>query len=181
MKKIIFIAILSIAISPIFAQKAKPAAPAAPAAAPAATPPPAAAPMKKYGMAGCGLGSLVITANDITQIFAGTTNATSYSQLFGITTGTSNCTKDGIVMNDKLQEIFVHTNYENLEREAALGKGEKLDALASLMGCNGKEFSSLTKKNYEKFFAAKESSPSFLLSALKVELSNETAKAACKI
>jgi hypothetical protein len=86
------------------------------------------------------------------------------------------------VKNDKAQEIFVHTNYESLEKEAALGKGEKLNALASLMGCQGKEFSSNVKKNYEKLFSAKEASPSFLLTSMKAEITADSSlKSACKI
>ncbi|MDX1959774.1 MAG: DUF3015 family protein [Leptospiraceae bacterium] len=135
-----------------------------------------------YGMAGCGLGSLVITANDITQIFAATTNATAYSQFFGITTGTSNCTKDGIVTNEKQQEVFVHLNFQTLEKEMATGKGEKLNALATLVGCskNIKGFNQMAKSNYNKLF--KDSDPSILLVSLKEEISKDAnLKASCTL
>ena len=46
-----------------------------------------------YGAAGCGLGSFVFGDNNSwwAQTLGATTNGTSGSQTFGITTGTSNC------------------------------------------------------------------------------------------
>lgn len=137
-----------------------------------------------HGMAGCGLGSVFIKEKDrLPQIFAATTNGTYYNQLFAITTGSSNCTTSGIVKKEKEQEVFVHLNYESLEREMATGRGEKLDTLATLFGCsNSKEFNSLAKSNYSKLFASKDSSPSLLLSQLKEEVSkNESLKSTCSL
>ena len=45
---------------------------------------------RNYGMAGCGLGSMII-GKEGGQIFAATTNGTAYNQTFGISAGTSNC------------------------------------------------------------------------------------------
>jgi hypothetical protein len=169
MNKIFFLAIFLISTSTMFAQSASKSAPASKGSA-------------KYGMAGCGLGSLAVKNNDIMQIFAATSNGIYGNQTFGITTGTSNCTKDGVALKDKEQEIFVHTNYESLEKESAIGKGEKLSALASLLGCKSNELSTLAKKNYEKFFASKESSPTFFLNSIKEEINkDEAAKSACRI
>ncbi len=54
----------------------------------------------KYGMAGCGVGSLFISdKGKPMQLLAVTTNGTGVSQwigVFAITSGTSNCTEDGI-------------------------------------------------------------------------------------
>lgn len=71
-----------------FAQKTKPAT--APAAKPVAK---AKAYSRPYGMAGCGLGSMVVGKNG-GQVTAGTTNGSSSNQYFGITTGTLNCIDD---------------------------------------------------------------------------------------
>ena len=46
-----------------------------------------------YKSAGCGLGSMIIKDDGFVQVFAATTNATSGSQTFGITSGTSNCAR----------------------------------------------------------------------------------------
>jgi hypothetical protein len=138
----------------------------------------------KYGMAGCGLGSLIIENNDFTQVFAATSNGTAGSQTFGITTGTSNCTKDGVVKNEKAQEVFVHMNYNSLEKEMAVGKGEKLNALATLVGCskNVNGFSEFAKANYSKLFSSNNGDPSILLSSLKQEMSKDvTLKSSCTL
>ena len=53
---------------------------------------PAAISAGGYGSAGCGLGAIVFGSKPgMIQVLAATTNATFYSQTFGITTGTSEC------------------------------------------------------------------------------------------
>ncbi|MCB1190741.1 MAG: DUF3015 family protein [Leptospiraceae bacterium] len=137
----------------------------------------------EYGMAGCGFGSIILGGqNNFLQVFAVTSNASSGSQTFGITSGTSNCTEDGIVQNNKAQEAFVHLNYHSLEQEMATGKGEKLDTLANLFGCSkGKtEFASMTKKSYKSLFSKENNDPSKLYLALKTEVSkDESLKKVC--
>lgn len=123
-----------------------------------------------YGMAGCGLGSLVIKSNGIAQIFAATTNGTSYSQTLGITTGTSNCTPGGAAFREHEQEVFVAVNFESLEKEMAAGKGEKLDAFSALMGCKSSAaFGSMARENYTSFFAD-DASPASLLAGVKSKI-----------
>ncbi|MBM9575977.1 DUF3015 domain-containing protein [Leptospira sp. 201903070] len=130
---------------------------------------------KGYGMAGCGLGSTIISGNGITQIFASTTNGTSGNQTFGITTGTSNCTADGIVKVEKAQEMFISVNYESLEQEMALGKGEKLDSFAKLLGCDAGSVSRFGKLTKDKFSSLikQDTTPSLLLSAVKSEIKGD--------
>ncbi|RHX77731.1 DUF3015 domain-containing protein [Leptospira yasudae] len=138
-----------------------------------------------YGMGGCGLGSLIIKDNGFVQIFAATTNGIYGNQTFGITSGTSNCTADGIVNNDKAKEIFVHMNYESLEQEIAMGKGEKLSSLATLFGCSNdsKRFKEVAKENFSKIFTtAAIKNPSVMLSNLEIEVGKDAElKSSCKI
>ncbi|MBM9575978.1 DUF3015 domain-containing protein [Leptospira sp. 201903070] len=138
-----------------------------------------------YGMGGCGLGSLIFKDNGTVQIFAATTNGIYGNQSFGITSGTSNCTSDGIVNNDKAKEVFVHMNYESLEQEIAMGKGEKLSSLATLFGCSGdsQRFKEVAKENFSKIFtAAAIKNPSIMLSNLEAEVGKDAAlKSSCKI
>jgi hypothetical protein len=139
---------------------------------------------KGYGMAGCGLGALAIPQNNFMQIFAATTNATYYNQTFAITTGTSNCTTSGVVKSEKAKEVFVHLNYESLEREMSAGKGEKLETLASLFGCekDSQTFSRMAQNNFEKLFSSTDTSPNRMVSILTEEVSkNEVLKNTCKI
>lgn len=130
---------------------------------------------KKYGMAGCGLGSLVISTNDITQIFAATSNGIYGNQTFGITSGTSNCTADGVVKQDKVQELFITMNYDSLGQEMASGKGEKLESLGNLLGCSSdslSRFGQVTKENYAKLIT-EDSTPASVLSAVKSEVKSD--------
>ncbi len=136
-----------------------------------------------YGMAGCGLGSLLIKENTMfPQIGAGILNEIG-TQTSSVTTGTSNCTTSGVVNKDKEQEVFVHLNYDSLEREMAAGKGEKLDTLASLFGCtNSSDFNKMTKANYKSLFKETDVDPSHLLLTLRMEvLSNSSLKNTCKL
>lgn len=136
-----------------------------------------------YGVAGCGLGSILIKENKAgLQILALTLNATGV-QTFGITTGTSGCTTDGLVHNQKAQEVFVSLNFDSLEQDMAKGKGEKLDALSGLLGCSAEgttQLGALTKSNYGNLFR-EETTPSSLLSAVKDGIKNDATLArSCK-
>lgn len=130
-----------------------------------------------YGDAGCGLGSMIFgdTPGPV-QILAATTNATSYSQAFGITTGTSNCDASGIVLAEREQEMFVTKTYTSLAKEMAAGEGEHLRTLAGLLGCPSDEatqFASFTQQNYETIFASDETTPAEMLSTVKEEMSKD--------
>ena len=107
---------------------------------------------KKYGTAGCGLGSIILgDQKGMMQIFAATTNGTG-GQTFGITSGTSNCTDDGVAMIDKEKTYFSEANFESLKQEMAQGKGENLKAYATLFGCSSGAFASTVQNNYGKIF-----------------------------
>lgn len=85
---------------------------------------------------GCGLGSMIIQENTkVMQILAATTNGSFGSQTFGISTGTSNCKAQNLVMREKAVQYFAEVNKDDLSREMAKGQGEKLTTLASLYGC----------------------------------------------
>src|SRR4051812_16002049 len=88
----------------------------------------ATASAQTYGMAGCGLGSLVFGQENtmLKQILAATTNGTFGSQTFGITSGTSNCTTAGVVKAQREQAAFVEVNFRDLKRDMAAGGGEFL-------------------------------------------------------
>ena len=88
------------------------------------------------GDAGCGVGGMLIKSNTkLMQLFAVTTNHSFGSQTLGITFGTSGCSSSGLVQNDKQIQYFVEVNQQDLMREMAQGRGEKLSTLAALNGC----------------------------------------------
>jgi hypothetical protein len=112
----------------------------------------------KYGPAGCGLGSMIFDPDSgFTQIFAATTNATSGTQTFGITTGTSNC--DTGPGSSSSAKAFVETNRSALAKDAARGRGETISSLSELAGCEdsaavGKKL----QKNFKKVFTSAKAS-----------------------
>lgn len=136
-----------------------------------------------YKMAGCGLGSVIIGADGFIQIFAATTNGTSASQTFGITTGTSNCVRSGVVLADKEQEAFFEANFDELQSNIAAGGGEHLSALSELFSCDDDirpTVNKIAQESYEMVFPTQDTSPVHALYMLKVSLSrNEDIAAAC--
>ena len=105
---------------------------------------------------GCGLGSLVIKDQStvMLQVLAATTNGTSGSQTFGITSGTSNCNKpSNFVANDKLNQ-FVGENMDELALDISAGKGETLSTVAKLMNVeNNVEFTAKLQSNFTNIYS----------------------------
>jgi hypothetical protein len=91
---------------------------------------------RPYGLAGCGLGSVVMGKKG-NQIFAATTNGTVESQLFGITSGTLNCMDDPNMTVAFNLDKFVVANRMALAGDIARGSGETLVGLSQVMGCQG--------------------------------------------
>ena len=93
---------------------------------------------RKYGMAGCGLGTFVVDpdSSGFAQAFAATTNGTAYSQIGGIISGTSNCVPDEGEKKAMNQEQFVLHNLASLAKEITQGEGETLSAFTEELGCS---------------------------------------------
>ncbi len=109
----------------------------------------------EYGMAGCGFGSIVMGKDS--QISAATTNATSLSQPFGISSGTSNCTTSNRVSMEDVQKEFISDNFETLSKEISQGNGESLRAFAGTFGCRESavpEFGVQMQRSYQKIFSS---------------------------
>jgi hypothetical protein len=130
-----------------------------------------------YGAAGCGFGGMLIKENrKLHQIGAWFLNGISGNQTFAITSGTSDCSAQGLVMVEKEQQRFVNNNYGNLVKEMAMGDGENLNALAHLLGCPAeqtKDLGAYTQKNYASLFGGVETTPAEMLAALKKGLSGD--------
>ncbi len=130
-----------------------------------------------YGDAGCGLGSMVFgDSPGFVQIFAATTNGTSYNQAFGITTGTSNCDASGVILAEREKEIFVANNYSSLAKEMAAGEGEGLYTLAGLLGCSSEgyaQFGSMTQQSYQQILAGGQAGAQDMLAVIEGEISRD--------
>lgn len=107
---------------------------------------------------GCGWGSALFNGQKgvAPQVLAATTNGTSGNQTFGITSGTSGCTQDGVVSSSWKISMYIDGSRVALARDAAAGQGENLDALASVMGVKSDDraaFAAAIKSNFSTVFA----------------------------
>lgn len=103
----------------------------------------------KYGMAGCGLGSLILGDKPgKVQIVSALLNSWG-SQTSAITTGTSNCTESAGSMADLR---YIEDNRQALQSEVAQGDGETVVGLLQLWGCDTKATHAL-KSNYSTIFS----------------------------
>ncbi len=107
---------------------------------------------------GCGLGSMIIDNQNTVakQVVAATLNSLSGNQTFGITTGTMGCEKPTLLVSREV-ETFVADNMDDLATDIAMGQGESLDTLASMMGVKDKAaFSTKLKANFDKIYASED-------------------------
>lgn len=128
-----------------------------------------------YGMAGCGLGSLLFGNDNTTlmQILAATTNGTFGSQTFGITSGTSNCTSGGVVKAEREQAAFAEVNFQDLKRNMASGGGEYLMSFSTLLGCEDAAkpvLFKLAQDKYEVIVPSEKTGPLDMVVALKAQI-----------
>jgi hypothetical protein len=105
-----------------------------------------------YGMAGCGLGSMLFgRQTGMIQVLAATTNGTFGSQTFGITSGTSNCTETGA--GPKTSKAFIETNKEAVAKDISRGQGETIVSLTTLAGCqDSKRVGAVLQTDFAKIF-----------------------------
>ncbi len=126
-----------------------------------------------YGMAGCGLGSLVFKNDGMVQILAATTNGLFGTQTFGITSGTSNCTNGGVIKAQREQAAFAEVNFQDLKRNMATGGGEFLTSFSSLLGCEDAAkpaFAQMTQAKYENILPTEKTSPMEMLKGVKDQI-----------
>ncbi len=134
--------------------------------------------------AGCGLGSMAFKGQSgvVPNILAVTTNGTSGSQTFGITSGTSNCKHDAVIMREHEQELFVADNLDALSQELAQGgaDGQHVAALSSLLGCPADlqgQVALAAQAGYGTVFASAQAEPRVVLAGLKQQLAGKPALA----
>lgn len=133
---------------------------------------------------GCGLGKLAwmdygSQKQIAPQVMMATTNGTFGSQTFGISSGTSGCTNDGVVMKNK------HINmasgaFESLAQEMAQGRGEHLASLATLLGVPEEaqpEFFSLVQEKYTILVGSDDTTVVTMLQALQAAMAERPALA----
>lgn len=106
---------------------------------------------------GCGFGTELLKGKQgkVFEVLAVTTNGTSYSQFFAITSGTSGY-KEGAAIGVNLVDVYVADNMENLATDIAKGDGQYIDALANIMKVTDKaSFKDKLQKNFVKIYTSK--------------------------
>ena|SRR5882724_10518287 len=129
-------------------------------------------------MSGCGLGYLLLSNHNdskLAQVLGVTTNNTYSNQTFGITSGTSGCTEDGAVKLVRQTEVYVEVNFDSLRREMAVGQGEFVDTLTTLLGATDATRPALLKlfrSEYTALFPTANTTPEEMLHRLRIKLAD---------
>jgi DUF3015 family protein len=134
--------------------------------------------------AGCGLGKLAWMdyggqKQIAPQVMMATTNGTFGSQTFGISSGTSGCTNDGVIIKNKHMSMASCT-YESLLQEMAQGHGEHLASLAMLLGVPEEDqpvFFALVQEKFTTLIVSNEATPATMLQALHISMAENPALA----
>jgi hypothetical protein len=126
-----------------------------------------------YGMAGCGLGSILFGEHPgMVQIFAVTTNNIAANQTFAMTSGTSNCAPED--NSGMAAEYFIEGNRQALENDIARGRGETLSTLSGLIGCkNSQSVGQRLQRDYRQIFSEDQLPSEQLLQNIKNSLRSD--------
>jgi len=118
-----------------------------------------------------GLFSIAVLALAVSACtFKGTTNQTTdtTSNITGTTSGKS-WFEGGLVKKDQEVNAFADLNFDNLKQDMAMGHGEYLASLGSLMGvtpAHQNEFFALTQTHYTTLVRSEQTTPADMLVAL---------------
>jgi hypothetical protein len=134
---------------------------------------------------GCGLGKVIWAdysrqKSIAPQVLQATTNGSTGSNTFGISSGTSGCTNDGTIMGQYKASVFAAANYDNLSKEMAQGGGEHLASLAELMGIpeeHRSEFFALAQVQYANLIQSGDTTPAGMLNTLQSGMATHPALA----
>ena len=137
---------------------------------------------REYGMAGCGLGSLVVGKKG-GQIFASTTNMTAYNQSFGITFNTSNCVDSATEQTAHRMDNFILVNQVALADDIARGSGETLTSISAMMNCTDPaRLNSKLQGNFTNIFPNYDVKPNEVTdSIISVIMTDDVLAKTCKV
>jgi hypothetical protein len=137
---------------------------------------------------GCGLGKLAwmdygSQKQIAPQVMMATTNGTFGSQTFGISSGTSGCTNDGVIIKNKHLNMASRA-FDSLAEEMAQGRGEHLASLATLLGVPEEaqpEFFALVQEKYTILVGSNYTTAVTMLQALQASMAERPALAKVSI
>jgi hypothetical protein len=125
---------------------------------------------------GCGVGSQVWAGQSgkVPKILAATTNGLFTNQLLGITFGTLGCNGNGKVTAQVV--TFTNENSESLARDMAVGQGESLTVLASLLNVKDADkahFYAVAKSNFANIYSVENQNSLQVLASLQQVMAND--------
>lgn len=129
------------------------------------------------GSSGCGAGWYILKSNSlVSSTLRATTNAFFLNATFGMTFGTSNCSKHSIVKNDMKAIHFTEYTFAQLKREMAKANGDYFLAMADIMGCGNQtpQFGKMVKSNYGHIFSEKTKTPVDMVNNLKSQIKRDS-------
>jgi len=141
----------------------------------------------KDGSSGCGPGWYVLKKNSIvsSSLRATTNGILATTVTLGMTSGTSNCSKHSIVLNEQKSLHFSTENYFELIADIDKGEGEFLTAYAQTIGCKtgaNKLFKQQVKANFNTIFPSTEVKPKRVLGEVyKVIFRNQKLTQFCSL
>ena len=115
-----------------------------------------------YGMAGCGLGSVLFGETDHRggQVLAATTNGIYSNHTFGVSSGTSNCVPEKSAHRAQIKknvELFVAANREALANDIVKSNGETIFAVGEIIGCKDTNYlGAKLQSRYQDIFNSKQ-------------------------
>ncbi len=137
---------------------------------------------REYGMAGCGLGSMVVGKRG-GQIFASTTNMTLWNQSFGITFNSLNCIDSATEQAAHRMDNFILVNQVTMADDIAKGNGETLASISSILHCSDSALlNSKLQGNFSHIFPNYEVAPNEVTdSIISVIMTDDGLSKSCKI
>lgn len=108
---------------------------------------------------GCGWGNMVFEGQRGLgpHLLATTTNGTSGNATFGLTSGTNGCDSSVRLGYGGRSWLAMNGMLDNIAEDMALGKGEALDAYATLLGIEQSDrahFAQVTQANFSTIFSS---------------------------
>ena len=123
----------------------------------------------------CGWGSKLFDGNRglAPKVLAVTTNGTSGNQTFAMTSGTSGCSRDGVVRSNWKTVAYIDQNMNRLAKDMSRGTGENLEALGALIGVENAdraEFNLALQSNFANIFTSSKVSSEEVIANIKEAL-----------
>ncbi|MDD7987423.1 DUF3015 family protein [Lentisphaera marina] len=108
---------------------------------------------------GIGVGTMIFKDNDglMSQTAAVTTNHIFCNQTFGITSGTLDAEKPAEFWAQEQMNIFIAGNMDNVAKDIAMGQGEAVDTIATILNVEDKEaFKTQLQDNFANIYSTNE-------------------------